>query len=146
MRLSDIVVTSENAKTQMVAYDEKANVYFEMAFLPKSELQKITHLNTRMKPNPKTHNMEEELDAEKVGKEIRQRCVKGWKGMTYRWLSNHIVIDLNKIEDPDAELEFSAENLEDLTKEMYGIDSWLFDAVKSAANFQTKVDEAELKN
>jgi hypothetical protein len=79
MRLSDIAVKNNVAP---VLYDETFKVSFDLMFLPKRELQKITASNTKMKANPKTHIMEEALDSEAVRKEICQMCVKGWKNLT----------------------------------------------------------------
>ncbi len=142
MRLSDVAVKNNVAP---VLYDDTFKVSFDLMFLPKRELQKITSANTRMKPNPKTHVMEESLDADAVRKEICQMCVKGWKNITYKWLANHINIDLTKV-NPDEELPFSQDNLADLMDMMYGLDGWIFDAVKTAANFKDEQVKAEEKN
>ncbi|PKP53819.1 MAG: hypothetical protein CVT92_02485 [Bacteroidetes bacterium HGW-Bacteroidetes-1] len=142
MRLSDIAVKNNVAP---VTYDDTFKVSFDLMFLPKRELQKITASNTKMKANPKTHVMEEQMDSEAVRKEICQMCVKGWKNVTYKWLANHINVDLTKV-NPDEELPFSQDNLTDLMEMMYGLDGWIFDSVKNAANFKDEQVQAEVKN
>lgn len=142
MSLKDILKKNRVSK---VAFDEKFGVFFMLEFLHKSELQKITALYTRKAVNPHTRQMEDELDFEKMKKVIFERCVKGWEGMTYRWLATRIPIDLKSVE-PDSEFPFSQESLSELVESMYGLDGWIFDSVKDAANFQDEIEKAELKN
>ena len=142
MGLKDII---KKNRVSEVPFDEKFGVLFQLEFLHKSELQKITALYTKKTVNPHTRQMEDDLDFEKMKKVIFERCVKGWKGMTYRWLATKIPIDMSSV-NPDDEYQFSQENLAELVEVMYGLDSWIFDAVKDAANFQDEMEKAEVKN
>ena len=143
MRLSDVI--SKNDVSGIVLYDEDMKVGFDLVFLQKRKLQEITASNTKMKSNPKTHVMEEVMDAEAVRKEICALCVKGWVGMTYKWLSKFIPVDFTQVK-PEDELPFTQDNLKDLMDNMYGLDGWVFESVKNAANFKDEATKAELKN
>lgn len=142
MSLKDMI---KNGKISKVAYDEKYGVFFHLEFLHKTELQKVSALHTRKVVNPSTRAMEDDLDFEKMKKVIFERCVKGWSGMTYRWLATKVPISLDGV-NPDDEYKFSQENLFELVELLYGLDSWIFDAVKDAANFQDELEQAEIKN
>lgn len=144
MNLKNILVKGSGLKPKNVVYDKGHGVSFDIVFLSKSEMQRLMSKNTKMGFNTKTHQREEEIDGESLRAEIINNCVKGWHGVTYKWLSSVLVIDTKDI-DINTELEFSVENVETVFAEVYGLDTWLLDTVKNASNFSTKV-EAELKN
>lgn len=143
MNLSDVVV--KNSVVKNVVYDKDYNVSFDVAFLSRSQLQQMLGRNTKIAFDARTHNKEEKLDSDALSTEIANTCVKGWKGVTFKWLSTILVLDLTKVEDENAELPFTTENLQYLMKNAYGLDSWLLDTVRDAANFNEK-KEAERKN
>jgi len=145
MNLKSIIVPMENRNVKRVEYDKGYGVSFDIVFLSKSEMQKLMSKNTRLVFSPKTHQREEEIDNEGLRNEIIRTCVKGWSGVTYKWLSQIIVIDTSSIDDMDAQIEFNDDNRHTLFTEAYGLDTWLFDTVKNAANFNEKRD-AEIKN
>jgi hypothetical protein len=143
MNLSDLVTKSAVVKN--VVYDKDFGVSFDLAFLGRSQLQQMLGRNTKISFDARTHSKEEKLDSDALSAEIANTCVKGWHGVTYKWLSTLFVLDLTKIENVDEELPFSTENLQYLMKNAYGLDSWLLDTVRDAANFNEK-KEAERKN
>lgn len=146
MNLRELLVKSEEKKPVPVTYDKDWGVSFDMLFLSKPELQKLVGRHTKTTFNPKTHVREEELDAIAMRREICEKCVKGWTGVTYKWLSSIMTIDVAKIENIDAVLPFNQENLATLLEEAYGLDTWILDTVRDAANFQEKKKDAEVKN
>jgi hypothetical protein len=142
MKLSELVKKERTVKP--VLYDKDWKVSFKVAYLSRTELQSMIGRNTKIDFDPKTHEKVEKLNAEALSKEIADTCVLGWEGVTYKWLANVMPIDIPDSKDGE-ELEFSKENLETLLKNTYGIESWIFDTVKDAANFSEK-KEAEAKN
>lgn len=128
-----------------VLYDKDWNVSFKLAYLSRTELQAMIGRNTKIDFDSRTHEKTEKLNAEKLSQEIADTCILGWSGVTYKWLATVMDIDLSTIKDINAEVEFTRENLNDLLKNTYGIESWVFDTVKDAANFSEKKD-AEQKN
>lgn len=144
MNLKNLLVPIDNRKPKNVVYDKDWGVSFDIIFLSKSEMQKLMSKNTKLVFNPRTHTKEEEIDGEGMRAEIVRNCVKGWKGVTYKWLSSIIVFDTTQVKLED-EVEFNEDNRDILFKEAYGLDSWLLDTVRNAANFNEKKD-AEIKN
>ncbi len=143
MNLSDLV--AKNGVVKNVVYDKDYNVSFDVMFLGRSQLQQMLGRNTKISFDARTHSKEEKLDSDALSNEIASTCVKGWHGVTYKWLSTIFPLDTAKIENMEAELPFTNENLQFLMKNAYGLDSWLLDTVRDAANFNEK-KEAERKN
>lgn len=143
LKLSDLIVKNKEAKN--IDYDKDWKVGFKICFLSKPELQSLIGRFTKIEFNPKTHLKEENVDSEKLTDEIINKCVAGWYGVTYKWLGTQTPLDFTKIEKPEEELEFNKDNLNTLIKESYGIDSWIIDTVKNAANFNEKKED-EIKN
>jgi hypothetical protein len=129
-----------------VPFDEDAGVYFNLNFLHKSVIKKINAMNTKKTFNKRTRQPEEELDVEGFKREMFEKSVVGWKGVTYNWLSKQVPLELDKIEDPDAEIPFSQQNLCDVAEMVSNLDIWLLDSVQEGSNFQAIKDEDDLKN
>lgn len=142
MNLKELVV-KEVIKD--VVYDKDYNVVVKLKYIPRSEVQNIMNRNTKIEFNKKTHKSEEVLDGEKLTKDMARTVVKGWTGITYKYLSTVVVLDMSKITDPEAEVEFSDDNLMFLIEQSYDFGSWLIDTVRDASNFSEK-KEAEIKN
>ena len=138
------LITKEK-KVVSVLFDKDFNVHFDLTFLDKDELQAILSKHTKITINPKTKQADEKIDGAKMTEEIVELCVKGWKGVTYEWLARNINIDLSKITNKKEEVPFSMEDMKILVKEAYGIDSWILDTVRDAANFSVEKEE-ETKN
>jgi hypothetical protein len=140
--LASLVKKDRAVKT--VLYDKDWKISFKVAYLSRTELQSMIGRNTKIDFDPKTHEKVEKLNAESLSKEIADTCVLGWEGVSHKWLATVMPIDIPEGKE-NEELEFSKENLETLLKNTYGIESWIFDTVKDAANFSAKKD-AEVKN
>ena len=145
MSISLASLVKKERSVKEVLYDKDWNVYFKLAYLSRQELQSMIGRNTKITFDPKTHSKEEKLDAEALSKEIAKTCVMGWTGVTFEWLAKVMNLDLSAIENVKDTLEFNQENLQELLTNTYGIEGWIFDTVKDAANFSEKKDE-EAKN
>jgi hypothetical protein len=137
---------SKEKKVKSIVYDKDWGVSFDIAFLNKVEFQNLIGKHTKITFDPKTHQSNDKLDTESLNDEIIKTCIKGWKGVTFEWLSQQIVLDTDQIEDMKAELAYSEDNAIALLKNAYGIDNWLIDTIRNAANFNDKAKEAEVKN
>lgn len=143
MNLNDLVVKTDVINEVM--YDKDYNVVVKLKYLPRAEVQAIMARNTKVVFNKKSHKQDSELDGESLTKELAKMVVKGWKGVTYKYLSTIVVIDAKKIKNMDEEIEFNEDNLMFLVNNSYDFGSWLIDTVRDASNFSEK-KEAELKN
>jgi hypothetical protein len=128
-----------------VVFDKENNVLVKLLYLPRSEVQVIMNRNTKMELNKKSHKFEEVMDGEKLTKDMARTVVKGWKGLTYRYLSTVVVLDETKIPSLDTEIDFNDENLMFLVDNSYEFGSWIVDSVRDASNFSEK-KEVEIKN
>ena len=73
--------------------------------------------------------------------------VLGWSGVTARWLSTVMAINLDLVDDIDKEIPFTQEDLIEIT-DSTAIDGWLIENIKEISNFnggQIPVEE-QLKN
>lgn len=146
MNIKDLKAKEVNSAH--VVYDEDYNVKFILRFIEKPEMTRLNGQFTRMKFNPKTHAREEELDIEGLRKRICELGVAGWSGITPRWLATVMPIDLDAIENMDAEIDFTLENLEQLCENVYGLDGWIFENVRNGENFNKNLahKEEQIKN
>jgi len=145
MNLKSLILPKSDRPAKPIDYDKANGVSFDLIYLPRNEMQQIVSRHTKIKFNPKTHQKDEEVDGEGLRNEVIDLTVKGWKGVSYKWVNNLIPLDIKTIDDINAELPFTTENRNVLFTQAYGLDSWLLDTVKDAAYFNEK-KEAETKN
>lgn len=146
MKISEI--RAKSVATATVVYDEDFGVKFKLNYIDKAEMSKLNGQFTKSKFNPKTHQKEEDLDIEGLRKRICELGVVGWEGVTPRWLATLMPIDMDAVESPDEEIEFSLDELEELTSSAYGLDGWIFENVRNGENFNKSLahKEAQIKN
>lgn len=146
MKISEI--RAKGVATATVVYDEDFGVKFKLNYIDKAEMSKLNGQFTKSKFNPKTHQKEEDLDIEGLRKRICELGVVGWEGVTPRWLATLMPIDMDAVESPDKEIEFSLDELEELTSSTYGLDGWIFENVRNGENFNKNLahKEAQIKN
>ncbi len=130
-----------------VVYDESHGVSFKLKFIDKSTLLKLNGQFSRMKFNPRTHTKDEELDIDGLKRRLYELGVLGWSGVTARWLSTVMAINLDLVDDIDKEIPFTQEDLIEIA-DSTAIDGWLIENIKEISNFnggQIPVEE-QLKN
>ena len=142
IKLSDYVVKSREPKE--IVYDKDWNIKFKLIFISRPELQVMVGKFTKIDFNRVSHAKEEMVESEKLTDAIMDKCVVGWSGINFKWLSTQMLIPSEQIESTE-EIPFSQDNLKDLIKESYHIGEWIVDNVKNAANFNEKKAE-EIKN
>jgi len=144
MELKNLVLNEVPAKK--VLYDEDYEIYFDIKFLSKTKLSKMTARHTSIKIDRKTHQPKEDLDTDSLRKEMCETCVKGWYGVTYKWLSTIMPLDKDQIENMDEEVEFSHSALETVIENSYNLDGWIFETVRDCAKLANSQVEEEIKN
>lgn len=143
--LNKLLVQSEQRKAKKVVYDKDFGVSFDLMYLSKPEFQALIGKHTKIDFNKKNHKPEETINADALNEEIAETCIKGWEGVTYEWLSKNVEIDLSKVEDKKAKVEYSRNNVLFLMKNVYSFDNWLIETIRDASNFSEKKEE-ERKN
>ena len=136
----------DSVPTKKVVFDKDWDVAFDLKFLGKTELQKMTSRHTKIEFNRKSHSKEEELDVNTLRKEMCERCVLGWHGVTYKYLQNLVPLDMTEIDDINEVVEFSQEALDMVVTNSYELDSWIFETVKDVAKMTEVQSEAETQN
>jgi len=146
MKISQI--RAKTVASAEVVYDEDFNVKFKLNYIDKAEMTRLNGQFTKQKFNPKSHQKEEDLDIEGLRKRICEIGVCGWSGVTPRWLSTIMPVDMSSVENPDEEIPFSLEELEELTTTAYGLDGWIFENVRNGENFNKNQahKEEQVKN
>lgn len=131
-----------------VVYDKDYGVRFKLKYVDKTTMTKLNGQFTEVKFNPRSHQKEEELNVEGLRKRICEIGVVGWEGVTPRWLSTVMPIDVEEVEDLDEPIEFNQKNLNELCDVAYGLDAWIFENVRNGENFNKNIKkvEDELKN
>lgn len=135
-------LATKEKRTVSVLFDKDFDVKFQMQYLDKDELSAILAKHTKTVKNPKTREVDEKIDGPGMTEEIIEACVKGWENVTYEWLSRQISIDIKSV-DKKAKVPFTIEDMKYLVKQAYGIDSWILDTVRDAANFCDKEEETK---
>ena len=133
MELKSLLVDSKTTRVEFPGLD---GFEVELANLSRKELVALRKRCTNNKFNRKTRGFEETLDDEKFVVEFTNATVKGWKGLKLAYLEDLVLVDL-KGQDPEAELDYSVENAQQLVENSSEFDNWLNEVVFDLDNFRT---------
>lgn len=122
------------SKTVEIDFDGYPGFSVELTYLGREELIKLRKRCISTKFNKKTHQPEEKLEEDKFLSEYCNSVIKGWKGLTYAYLEEFLLVDISSL-DPADELVFSQENAELLMKNSTAFDTWVTDTVGDLENF-----------
>ena len=134
MDLKSLLVDS---KTAWVEFPGLEGFEVELANLSRKELINLRKKCTTNKFDRKTRMFNEELDETKFVKQFTEATVKGWKGLKLKFLEDLILVDL-KGQDPEAQIEYSAENAQVLVENSSEFDNWLNEVVFDLENFRSE--------
>jgi len=134
MDLKSLLVDS---KTTWVEFPGLVGFEVELANLSRKELVNLRKKCTINKFNRKTRQFEDELNDEKFVVEFTKATVKGWKGMKLSYLEDLLLVDL-KGQNPEAEMEFTEENAQQLVENSSEFDNWLNEVVFDLENFRSR--------
>tara|TARA_R110002153_G_scaffold17823_2_gene62032 strand:+ start:787 stop:1236 length:450 start_codon:yes stop_codon:yes gene_type:complete len=137
MELKSLLVDS---KTTWVEFPGLDGFEVELANLSRKELVNLRKRCVQNKFNRKTRAFEESLDENKFVKEFTNSTVKGWRGLKLEYLEDLLLVDL-KGQEPTQELEYTAENAEQLVENSSEFDNWLNEVVFDLENFRTKKEK-----
>ena len=124
------------SKTVTFEYPGYEGFEVDLCHLGREELVKLRKRCVTNKMNRKTRQFEEELDEDKFIVEYCSAVIKGWRGFTYSYLEELLLVDIEEIKNPDKEcVVFNADNVEFLMKNSSDFDSWVTETVGDLANF-----------
>ena len=105
-----------------------------VAYLTRSELQKLRKKATTTKFNRRTHTPEEEVDAEIFQDLYVKAVIKGWSGLKLKYLPKLVPVNLEGV-DVEEELEYTHENAMDLMKNSPTFDNFISSTLDDLENF-----------
>ena len=106
----------------------------DLTYLSREELLKLRNRCVKQVLNKKTRAFEEKLDEDLFLQEYVASIIKGWNGLKYKYLEEFLLVDISG-QDPEKNLDYSAENAELLMKNSADFDQWVTDTVGDLENF-----------
>ena len=107
----------------------------EVTNLSRKELTNLRKRCTVQKFDRKTRQIQETLDEDKFVEDFARSTIKGWKGLTLEHLETLILIDSGE-NDSSTEVDYSADNAEQLVANSTEFDTWLNEVVFDLDNFR----------
>jgi hypothetical protein len=132
MKLKDLMVDTKSA---WLDFPGCPGFQVEVCNLSRKELLNLRKRCIAQKFDRKTRQMIEELDEDKFVVEFAKATIKGWKGLKLQYLEDLILVDL-KGQDPEAELDYDAEQAEVMIQNSTEFDNWINEVVFDLANFR----------
>ena len=107
----------------------------QIAYLTRDELLKIRKKSTHTKFDKRTHTPTEEVDSDLFQDLYVKAVVKGWSGLSWKYLGKLLPIDLSLVEDEAGELEYNHDNAMELMRNGPDFDGFISDTVAELENF-----------
>jgi len=120
------------SKTVEVEYPGMPGFVVNVCFLSRETLQTIRKKAT--KTTFKNRQPQEELNDELFLELYVKASIKGWKGLTLKYLEQLAPVDVSS-EDPDTELEYTEENALYLMQASANFDAFISEQVTDLGNF-----------
>jgi hypothetical protein len=120
------------SKTVEVEYPGMPGFVVNVCFLSRETLQTIRKKST--KTTFKNRQPQEELNDELFLELYVKASIKGWKGLTLKYLEQLAPVDVSS-EDPDTELEYTEENALYLMQASANFDAFISEQVTDLGNF-----------
>lgn len=132
LELKSLLTPQKLVEVEFPGYD---NFKLNIAFLSREEVVKIRKRCTVTKFDKRTRQPQDELDEELFLKMYIGATIKGWSGLKLKYLQELMLVDLSKVEDLEAELEFTEDNAVTLMKNSQEVDSFVSEVTSSLQNF-----------
>jgi len=133
MNLKSIIV---DTKVVEVDFEGIEGFKVKIAAISRELSRKIRNESEVTKIDPKLKMPVKELDQDKFVEKFAEAAIKGWHGLQYKHLKELVLVDESQIEDLEAEVEYSLENVVELIKHSQMFDSWVNEQVFSLERFR----------
>jgi|TARA_R110000796_G_scaffold2125_9_gene8561 hypothetical protein len=133
MNLKQLIVET---KVVTVPFEGIDGFEVKIAALSRELSRKIRTESETTKIDPKLRMPVTELDQDKFVEKFSEAAIKGWSGLKYKHLSELLLIDSSQIEDLEAEVEFSIDNVVQLVSHSQIFDTWINEQVFSLHRFR----------
>lgn len=141
MNLKNLMVDTKSA---WIEYPGLEGFEVELVNLGREKLMALRKSCMITKFN-KGRQATEELDEKKFIRKFTDATIIDWKGLKLKYLEEFVIVDLTG-QDPESELEYSAENAHLLISNSGDFDTWLNDAVFDLSNFRTGRDRPTVES
>jgi len=133
MNLKDIIVET---KTVTIPFEGLEGFELRVAAVSRELSRKIRKESEVTKIDPKLRMPTLELDEDLFVQKFAEAAIKGWTGLKYKYLAELVLVDMSQVEDPEAEVEFSMDNVVQLIKHSQIFDTWINEQVFSLHRFR----------
>jgi len=130
MELKSLLATTKEIELD---FPDMEGFKVKVAYLSKEQIRKITNKSKTIKFDRKTHQPTEELDEEIFTKLYVEKAVLDWKGLSYEYLGQLVLLDSEVPED--GYLEFSTDNAYQLITNSNHFDSWISNVISDLSLF-----------
>lgn len=133
MNLKDLSIET---KSVSVPFEALPGLTVTVGYMSKPVTRRLAKESTESKMDG-GGNIVSDFNQEKFMEAFCKEAVKGWEGLTYRMVSQLMLIDESHIEDMDKLVEFSDDNALHLLKESTIFDNWINERVNDLATFRS---------
>jgi hypothetical protein len=130
LTLNSLLVPSKEIEVDYPGLD---GFKVKLAFLSREELIKIRKKATKIVF--KNRQPSDEFNEELFLKLYVDAVVKGWFGLKYKYLNELVLVDLSKVKDMEACLDFSVENALLLMKNSTEFDAFISETISDLQAF-----------
>ncbi|CAM0079554.1 hypothetical protein VPHD51_0012 [Vibrio phage D51] len=123
-------------KSMEFPFSDDDGFIVELTYTTAEKYAEIRKECATTKLDPQSGYPVETIDQEKWNTEFCKQTITGWKGLTYGTLATLMLIDESKIEDLDAEVEYTVDNAELLLKHSKVFDQWVNSRISNLQLFR----------
>ena len=122
------------SKTVEFEYPGIDGFLINVCYLSRESLLKLRNKCVSQKFNKKTIGFEEVLDDDKFLDEYTKAVIKGWKGLSYKYLDSLLLVS-EDVKKKTGELPYTEENAVVLMQNSTDFDQWIAEITGDLENF-----------
>tara|TARA_Y100000114_G_C11707300_1_gene301641 strand:+ start:50 stop:481 length:432 start_codon:yes stop_codon:yes gene_type:complete len=122
------------SKTVEFEYPGIDGFLINVCYLSRESLLKLRNKCVSQKFNKKTRGFEEVLDDDKFLDEYTKAVIKGWKGLSYKYLDSLLLVS-EDVKKKTGELPYTEENAVVLMQNSTDFDQWIAEITGDLENF-----------
>ena len=122
------------SKTVEFEYPGIEGFLINVCYLSREALLKLRAKCVSQKFNKKTRGFEEQLDDDKFLSEYTKAVIKGWKGLSYKYLDSLLLVS-EDVKKREGELPYSEDNAIVLMQNSTDFDQWIAEITGDLENF-----------
>jgi len=141
MELKKLMIES---KAVWVEFPGIEDFEIEVVSLSRPELNKLRKACITSRWDRKVRGLVESLNEKLFVKEFTNKIISDWRGLTFAGLASLVLIDERKIEDLEAEVEYTTKNAEFLVENSIEFDTWINEVIFDLDNFRSSTERESI--